>query len=74
MKKLLKLYRSSSPAFRTSLWFAVCNYLQRGTALIVVPIFTKLLTTEQYGLCMYWHLTHCEGRSPKQKLRTTHFH
>lgn len=51
MKKLLKLYRSSSPAFRTSLWFAVCNYLQRGTALIVVPIFTKLLTTEQYGLC-----------------------
>lgn len=51
MRKLLKMYRTSSPALRTSMWFALCNYLQRGTALIVVPIFTRLLTTEQYGIC-----------------------
>ena len=51
MNKLLNRYRNSSPALRTSVWFALCNYLQRGTALIVVPIFTRLLTTEQYGIC-----------------------
>ena len=51
MRKLLNRYRASSPALRTSLWFALCNYLQRGAALIVVPIFTRLLTTEQYGVC-----------------------
>lgn len=51
MRSLLNWYRNVSPALRTSIWFAICNYLQRGTALIVVPIFTRLLTTEQYGLC-----------------------
>lgn len=40
-----------SPAVRNSLWFTLCNYLQRGAALITVPIFTRLLTTEQYGVC-----------------------
>lgn len=51
MRNLLNRYRAASPALRTSIWFAICNYLQRGAALIVVPIFTRLLTTEQYGLC-----------------------
>lgn len=47
----LKLYRQMSPAVRTSVWFTLCNFLQRGTAFIVVPIFTRLLTTEEYGIC-----------------------
>ena len=51
MHKLLNKYRNASPALRTSIWFAICNYLQRGAALIVVPIFTRLLTTQQYGIC-----------------------
>lgn len=49
--KLLKRYRQLSPAVRTSVWFTVCNFLQRGTACIVVPIFTRLLTPEAYGIC-----------------------
>ena len=40
-----------SPAVRTSIWFTICNFLQRGTAFITVPIFTRLLTTEEYGVC-----------------------
>ena len=51
MKNPLKRYRESSPALRTGLWFTLCNFLQRGTSVIVVPIFTRLLTTEQYGIC-----------------------
>lgn len=51
MKKLLQKYRQSSPALRSSIWSTICNFLQRGTAFIVVPIFTRLLTTEQYGIC-----------------------
>ena len=51
MKNPLKLYRDSSPAVRSALWFTICNFLQRGTALIVVPIFTRLLTSQQYGVC-----------------------
>ena len=51
MKDPLKLYRESSPAVRSALWFTICNFLQRGTSLIVVPIFTRLLTSAQYGVC-----------------------
>lgn len=40
-----------SPAVRTSIWFTICNFLQRGTAFITVPVFTRLLTTEEYGMC-----------------------
>ncbi len=46
-----RLYREMSPAVRTSVWFTLCNFLQRGTALITTPIFTRLLTTEEYGIC-----------------------
>lgn len=39
-----------SNAVKTSIWFTMCNFLQKGTAFIFVPIFTRLLTTKQYGL------------------------
>lgn len=48
---LIKKYRKMSPAVRTSIWFTICNFLQRGTAFITVPVFTRLLTTEEYGVC-----------------------
>src|SRR5574344_932833 len=40
-----------SSAVRSSIWFTLCNFLQRGAALITVPIFTRLLTKEEYGSC-----------------------
>lgn len=48
---LRKRYQSISAPVRTSVWFTVCNFLQRGTAFITVPIFTRLLMTEEYGIC-----------------------
>lgn len=50
IRKLTDKYRGLSPALRTSIWFTICNFLQRGTAFITVPVFTRLLTTDQYGL------------------------
>ena len=38
-----------SPAVKASLCFAVFSMLQKGISLITVPLFTRLLTTEQYG-------------------------
>lgn len=48
---LRKMYRNMSPAVRTSFWFTICNFLQRGIALFTVPVFTRLLTTQEYGIC-----------------------
>lgn len=51
MKNPLTIYRNMAREARTALWFIICNFLQRGTALITVPVFTRLLTEEQYGIC-----------------------
>ena len=49
IKNLLLKYNSIPAAAKCSLWFAICSIIQKGISLITVPIFTRLLTTEQYG-------------------------
>ena len=38
-----------SIATRAALWFVFCNILQKGISTITVPLFTRLLTTAEYG-------------------------
>lgn len=49
MNKLVKKYNDLSIVAKASLWFIFCNILQRGISLITTPIFTRLMSTEQYG-------------------------
>lgn len=49
MGKVLAKYKGLSVQAKSAIWFAVCSILQKGISLITVPIFTRLLTTEQYG-------------------------
>ena len=46
-------YRELSISKKAAIWFVVCNFLQRGIGFLTTPIFTRLLSTEQYG---YWTL------------------
>ena len=48
--KLLKKYSNLSSAVRVSVWFTICNILQKGISMITVPIFTRILTEEQFGV------------------------
>lgn len=32
-----------------SMWFLVCSFLQKGISTLTTPMFTRLLTTEEYG-------------------------
>lgn len=50
MGKLLKKYNNLSVMSRASLWFVFCNLMMKGISVITVPIFTRLLTTEEYGM------------------------
>lgn len=48
----------SLPA-KAGLWFTVCSIVQRGISVISMPIFTRLLTTDEYGeysLYTSWYL------------------
>ncbi len=50
VKKMYKHYISMPVAVKASVWFALCNFMQKGINILTIPIFTRLLTTEQYGV------------------------
>lgn len=47
---LFQKYKNISAPVKAGLWFAICNILQKGISMITVPIFTRILTTKQYGV------------------------
>lgn len=49
MYKSVAKYKSLSDQFKATLWFFVCSVLQRGISTITTPIFTRLLTTAEFG-------------------------
>ncbi len=44
-----RLYQSISLPARASLWFTVSSVVQKGVLFLTTPIFTRLLTKEEYG-------------------------
>lgn len=49
MGKLRKKYRSMPVQVKASLWFLICSFLQKGISTVSTPIFTRLLSTAEYG-------------------------
>lgn len=47
--KLIKKYKAIPVQVRASFWFLVCSFLQKGISVITTPIFTRLLSTSEYG-------------------------
>lgn len=42
-------YVNTPVQVRASLWFLICSFLQRGISMLTTPIFTRLLSTSEYG-------------------------
>lgn len=49
INKALNRYKLVPIQVRASFWFLICAFLQRGISVITTPIFTRILTTEEYG-------------------------
>lgn len=47
---IIRKYNSISAPAKASMWFALCTILQRGISLITTPIFTRIMSTSEYGL------------------------
>ena len=47
---LYKRYKEIPYQAKAAFWFLVCSFLQKGITMITTPIFTRLLTTEEYGM------------------------
>ncbi|MEE1144231.1 MAG: oligosaccharide flippase family protein [Acutalibacteraceae bacterium] len=49
LKKVLKKYNDIPIAAKAALWFMFCSILQKSMSIITTPIFTRIMTTTQYG-------------------------
>lgn len=45
---ILKYKKLSAPA-KASLWFVLCSFVQKAISFMVVPIYTRILSPEEYG-------------------------
>ena len=48
-KVLIEHYKNLSDPIKATLWYTIANILLKGIALLSTPIFTRILTEEQYG-------------------------
>jgi len=49
LNKIKEKYHSMPVQTKASLWFLVCSFLQAGISVLTTPIFTRLLSTGEYG-------------------------
>ena len=49
METLIKSYKALPKQIKASVWFLICSFLQRGISTLTTPIFTRLLSTAEYG-------------------------
>lgn len=49
IKKLKTKYDGLSIQAKASIWFIICSFLQKGITIITTPIFTRLMSTAEYG-------------------------
>lgn len=47
--KVIEKYKALSVQTRASVWFLICSFMQKGVSTITTPIFTRIMTTAEYG-------------------------
>ena len=47
---IITKYRNLSVQTKATVWYTICNFLQKGISFLVVPIYVRLLTTAEYGV------------------------
>lgn len=50
INKLMLYYNNISKQVKASLWFIISNVIIKGIAFITLPIFSRILTTDEYGI------------------------
>lgn len=50
IKNALEVYMALSKPVKATFWFTVCSFIQKGIVFLTTPIFTRLLTSEEYGI------------------------
>lgn len=49
LERLLSKYNEMSVQIKASIWFFICSFLQKAISAITTPIFTRLMTSQEFG-------------------------
>ena len=49
-RKAVQKYKNLPVVARATGWFVICSLIQKGISFLTTPNFTRLMSTEQYGL------------------------
>lgn len=49
INRIKEKYESLPVQVRASFWFLICSFLQKGISMITTPIFTRIMSTSDYG-------------------------
>ena len=58
VKKFINKYNTFPDVLKATFWFTIASFFQKGLSIITTPIFTRIMSTEEYGiynLYMSWH-------------------
>lgn len=50
MKNVLYHYKNMSKSAKAAFYFLICNLLQKAISFITIPIFTRIMSADEYGL------------------------
>lgn len=50
LRKIVDRYKGLSLPVKSTIWFTICGFLQRGVSMITTPVFTRILPVDEYGL------------------------
>jgi len=54
MRKLIEKYSSLSIELKATFWYLICSLIQKGISVVFTPVFTRIMSTDQYGLFNYY--------------------
>lgn len=49
IEDIVRKYHNLPITVKVTIWFMICNIIQKAISIITVPIFTRILTTTEYG-------------------------
>lgn len=49
IRRLYEKYNNLPIQVKATFWFLICSFLQKGISVLTTPVFTRLLSTEEYG-------------------------
>lgn len=50
IKTIINKYKNMDLPLKASIWAVICSFMQKGIGFISMPIFSRLLSTEEYGV------------------------